>query len=174
MAEEVEINPTIRGDRVIRLEVCGIEWPLKAEIPMEDFLKLAESVRFMAKYVDFKRIGVLKSAAGGAWTREELEAFLRERNRAQQAFLRILAEREEISRDELLKAIREELEDPGYGAKDLAGVVAGINMRINRLGKEHLFTISRKRVGGQLTGFYEVNPKYKGLLLELLQGGTGE
>ena len=174
MAEEVEINPTIRGDRVVRLEVCGVEWPLKAEIPMEDFLKLAESVRFMARYVDLKRIGALKSAAGGAWTREELEAFLRERNRAQRAFLRILAEREKISRDELLKAIREDLKDPAYGAKDLAGVVAGINMRINRLDKEHLFTISRKRVGGQLKGFYEVNPKYRGLLLELLQGSTSE
>ncbi len=170
MGAEVEINPTIRGDRVVRLEVCGVEWPLKMEIPMGDFVKLAESIRFMAKYVDFERVGARRSVGEGPWTREELETFLRERNEAQKAFLRILAEHGEISRDELLEALRDRLGNPGYGAKDLAGIVAGINIRVNRLGKEHLFAISRRRVGGRLVGFYEVNPRYRELILELLPG----
>jgi len=174
MAEEVEINPTIRGDKVVRLEVCGVEWPLKMDIPVEDFIKLTEGIRLVARYVDLTRIGLRGELEEEPWTREELEAFLRERNAAQRAFLTILAEQGEISRDELLKAMREKLGDPGYGAKDLAGMIAGINIRINRLGKEHLFTISRKRMRGKLVGFYKVNPSYKELLLELLSEGIGE
>ena len=174
MAEEVEINPTIRGDKVIRLEVCGVEWPLKTEIPVEDFLKLTESIRLVARYVDLARIGSRGELGGEPWTREELETFLRERNMAQRAFLKILAEHGEILRDELLRAMREHLGDPGYEAKDLAGILAGINIRINRLGKEHLFTIRRKRVKGQLVGVYKVNSRYREVLLELLSGGASE
>jgi len=174
MAEEVEINPTIRGDKVVRLEICGIEWPLKKDIPVEEFLKLTESIRLMAKYVDFKRIGLREGLVKEPWTREELLAFIKERNRAQKVFLKVLAERGEISRDELLDIMRDRLGDPGYGAKDLAGMIAGINIRVNKLGKEHLFTISRRRVGGQLMGFYEINPEYRELLLELLSGEAGE
>ena len=170
MAEEVEINPTIRGDKVVRLEVCGIEWPLRAEIPVEEFLKLAEGIRHLARYVDLARIGRAERAGDRAWSREELRAFLNERSEPQRAFLRILAERGEIRRDELLKAMREALGDPGYGGRDLAGVIAGINIRVNNLGKEHLFTIERRRVGGQLVGIYRVNPRYRGLLSELLAG----
>ncbi|GEM_PF-7068640 len=54
--EEVEISPTIRGDKVVRLVVCGLEWPLRAEIPVEEFLKVAESIRLLARYVDLARV----------------------------------------------------------------------------------------------------------------------
>jgi len=171
--EEVEISPTIRGDKVVRLVVCGLEWPLRAEIPVEEFLKVAESIRLLARYVDLAQVApgpaeAPMARARASWSEEELARFLEERSEAQKAFLRILAERGEVVREEVLQAIRSELGRPDYGGGDLAGLVAGINRRVNSLRKEPLFTIERRRLGGRLAGIYKVNPRYRELLLRLL------
>ena len=170
----MEISPVIREGKVVRLEICGLPWPLKSEIPMEDFLKLVEALHVLAKYVDLARIGEGTGRPGrpSGWTKEELRSFLEERNEAQRAFLKVLAERGEVSRKELLGELRGQLGRPGYSGRDLAGLVAGINRRIGVLGKEPLFSIERRRIGGQLDGVYKVNPKYKDLLLELLAGSS--
>ncbi len=163
----------------MRLEVCGLEWPLRAEIPLDDFVKVLEVIHFLSRYVDFEGMGRLGrggpvARAGSEWSREELEAFLRERNEAQKAFLAILAERGEITRTELLEELRSRLGRRDYSGRDLAGVVAGINRRAASLGKESLFEIERRRVGGKLDGFYRLKDRYRSLLLELLSGGTGK
>ncbi len=168
----MEINPVIRGGKVVRLEVCGREWPLKSEISMEDFLKVMEGIQLLARYVDLGRIGAgpVAPPGGARWSREELEAFLRERSEAQKAFLEVLAERGEITRSELLEELRSKLGKPDYSGKDLAGIIAGINRRIGALGKEQLFEIERRRIGGHLDGIYRVKKAYRDLLLELLSG----
>jgi len=174
---QVEISPVIREGKVVRLEICGLPWPLKSEIPMDDFLKLVEALHLLARYVDLARIGEGAGRPGqpSGWTRGELRAFLEERNEAQKAFLKVLAERGEVTRRELLRELRDQLGKPGYGGKDLAGLVAGINRRIGVLGKEPLFSIERRRIGGRLDGVYKVNPRYRDLLLELLvSSGAGK
>ena len=172
---QVEINPVIRGGKVVRLEVCGREWPLKAEISMEEFLKVMEGIQLLAKYVDLGKIGTgpARPLKGARWSREELRAFLRERNEAQRAFLEVLAEKGEVTRKELLQELRSKLGRPDYSGKDLAGIIAGINRRIGALGKEQLFEIERRRIGGHLDGVYRLKEAYRDLLLELLLG-TGK
>ncbi|HDI01407.1 MAG TPA: hypothetical protein ENF78_03160 [Candidatus Bathyarchaeota archaeon] len=170
---EVEVSPTIRGDKVVRLVVCGVEWPLRAEIPLSEFARIVESIKLLAKYVDFT--GMLGPRAGGGrvpapWTEEELEAFLAERTAGQRAFLELLARKGRVARDEVVRELREALADPSFGSRDLAGLIAGISMRIGNLGKEPLFRVERRRVGGRLMGFYEVSSKYRELLLKLLSG----
>lgn|GEM_PF-6886469 len=73
-----------------------------------------------------------------------------------------MAERGEVVREEVLQAIRSELGRPDYGGGDLAGLVVGINRRVNSLRKEPLFTIERRRLGGRLAGIYKVNPPIQG------------
>ena len=168
----MEVSPVIKGGKVVRLVVCGLPWPLKSEIPVEEFLKLVESIYRLAEYVDLARIG--EGARGGAvgarasWSRAELEAFLRERSEAQREFLRLLAEKGEVSRRELLGELRSRLGRPDYAGKDLAGLVAGINRRISSLGKEPLFSIERRRIEGKIDGIYKINPHYRALLSEVL------
>ena len=170
---EVEVSPTIRGDKVVRLEVCGIVWPLKAEIPVREFASVVESIRLLARYVDFSGLAgsVGRGRTGVPWSKEELADFLDERTEGQKVFLRFLAEKSRVTRDEVLRALREALGRPDFGGRDLAGLVAGINMRIGNLGKEPLFKVERRRMGGRLVGIYEVNPRYRDLLLELLSEG---
>ncbi|HDJ26438.1 MAG TPA: hypothetical protein ENF34_03895 [Candidatus Bathyarchaeota archaeon] len=173
--EEVEVSPTIRGDKVVRLSVCGVEWPLRAEIPLSEFASVVESIRLLARYVDFPSM-VRPRGEGGRistpWSEEELEDFLAERTEGQRIFLRLLAERGRVAREEVLKALREGLGRPDFGGRDLAGLVAGISTRVGNLGKEPLFKVERRRVGGRLMGFYQVNARYRELLLKLLSGAS--
>jgi len=173
--EEVEVNPVIKGDKVVKLVVAGVEWPLKAEVPVQELLKLMDAIRLLARYVDLARVsppGALPGQPGLAslepWTEEELKTFLEERTEEQKAFLRLLAERGVVSREEVVEAIREVLGRPDYSGRDLAGVVAGINRRARTLGKALLFTIERRRVGGRLVGIYRVDPRCRELLTKLL------
>ena len=173
--EEVEVSPVIKGDRVVKLVVAGVEWPLKAEVPVQELLKLMDAIRLLARYVDLARVsppraspGQLERASVEPWTEEELKAFLEERTEEQKVFLRSLAERGVVSREEVVEAMRRELGRPDYSGRDLAGLVAGINRRAHTLGKTPLFTIERRRVGGRLVGIYRVDPRYRELLAKLL------
>jgi len=173
--EEVEVSPVIRGDKVVKLVVAGVEWPLKAEVPVQELLKLMDAIKLLARYVDLARVSLPEAPSGQPglaslepWTEEELKAFLEERTEEQKAFLRLLAEKGVVSREEVVEAMRRELGRPDYSGRDLAGVVAGINRRAHTLGKELLFTIERRRVGGKLVGIYKVDPRYRELLAKLL------
>ena len=171
----MEVSPVIKGDKVVKLVVAGVEWPLKAEVPVQELLKLMDAIKLLARYVDLARVSLPEAPSGQPglaslepWTEEELKAFLEERTEEQKAFLRLLAEKGVVSREEVVEAMRRELGRPDYSGRDLAGVVAGINRRAHTLGKELLFTIERRRVGGRLVGIYKVDPRYREFLAKLL------
>jgi len=165
---EVEVKPVIKNGKVIRLEVNGLEWPLKKSIPVEELLQVMESIKILGEYVDFREMGTIRPALE-SWSEEELFKFLDERNETQKAFLKLLVEEKEILKEDAIRKMKTILNRPDFRGWDLGGALAGMGIRVRKLRKEPLYYIKHIRVGGSATCRYEINPKYKEAIRKWMQ-----
>ncbi|HDM26944.1 MAG TPA: hypothetical protein ENG27_01355 [Candidatus Bathyarchaeota archaeon] len=156
----VEVKPVIKNGKVIRLEVCGMEWPLKKSIPVEDLLKVTESIQTLGEYVDFSGMRSIKPALE-EWQPEEIYKFLEECNEVQRTFLKLLAENGEMTKEQLVDVMKKILNKPDFRGWDLGGALAGMGIRMGRLKKEPLYYIEKRRTGGKVTHYYRINEKYR-------------
>ncbi|RLE68642.1 MAG: hypothetical protein DRJ43_05245, partial [Thermoprotei archaeon] len=92
-----------------------------------------------------------------------------ERSVAQRLFLTLLAEKGIIREEEVLDGLRCNIGSPEYGKREVAVVVASINLNVRKLGKEPLFRIRREITDSGLVRSYELNPKYRDVIRRILR-----
>lgn len=91
--------------------------------------------------------------------------FLDDRNSRQITFFTILSEKGTIERKKLLKEIKQRLAVEKFEGLQLAGTLAGIGIRTNRLGKEPLYLKEWK--GDDV--YYSLAGKYAQIVEEWLE-----
>ena len=99
------------------------------------------------------------------WTEDEICDFLDERNERQITFFEILSEKGEIERNDLLEEMKRLLKVQKFEGLQLAGSLAGIGIRTNRLGKEYLYI---KEWRGEYR-YYRLAEKYAAIIKKWLE-----
>ncbi len=154
------IAPVIQNKAVISLKINEKKIPLKKEMPFAFFTgKFLEAFGIIEEYVDFSIIFEDDNRID-SWSKQELHKFLETLSVTQQEIIKILTIEEAITRDSLVGQLNEQLEDGDVlNNKSLAGIVAGLNRRINRLKKERVFIIH--------SNTYKINENYRKFLKEI-------
>ena len=154
------IAPIIQNKAVISLKINEKKIPLKKEMPIAFFTgKFLEAFDIIEEYVDFSIIFEDDNRIEN-WSKEELHNFLETLSVPQQEIIKILTIKETITRDNLVDQLNEQLDDGKVlNNKSLAGIVAGLNRRINRLKKERFFIIH--------SNTYKINKTYRKFLKEI-------
>lgn len=154
------IAPVIQNKAVISLKINEKKIPLKKEMPIAFFTgKFLEAFGIIEEYVDFSIIFEDDNRIE-SWSKEELHKFLETLSIPQQEIIKILTIEEAITRDSLVSQLNEQLDDGEVlNNKSLAGIVAGLNRRINRLKKEKIFIIH--------SNTYKINETYRIFLKEI-------
>lgn len=157
------IKPTIEEGKVTKIEIGNVQLPLKKNISFEELPKVVEKLEYLSQFIDFSKTGEVK-VPRTEWTKEEAFDFLNNRNQRQITFFRILAEKGEIRRKDLIKEMKNRLNDPKFRGLILAGILAGIGIRTNRLNKEYLYEQNWKTDGW----YYKLNEKYATIIEQWL------
>jgi len=165
--EDTGIRPVIRDEKLVGLVICGLSWPLRTPIPVEKAKRLLEAASLVAEFLDMERLRTASSRK--EWNESELACFLAERSVAQRLFLTLLAEKGIIREEEVLDGLRCNIGSPEYGKREVAVVVASINLNVRKLGKEPLFRIRREITDSGLVRSYELNPKYRDVIRRILR-----
>ena len=154
------IAPIIQNKAVTSLKINKKKIPLKKEMPIAFFTgKFLEAFGIIEEYVDFSIIFEDDNRIEN-WSKEELQKFLETISVPQQEIIKILTIEEAITRDNLVDQLNEQLDNGEVlNNKSLAGIVAGLNRRINRLKKERFFIIH--------SNTYKINETYRKFLKEI-------
>ena len=154
------IAPVIQNKAVISLKINEKKIPLKKEMPIAFFTgKFLEAFGIIEEYVDFSIIFEDDNRIE-SWSKEELHKFLETLSVPQQEIIKILTKEGAITRDNLVGQLNEKRDDGEVlNNKSLAGIVAGLNRRINRLKKERFFIIH--------SNTYTINKTYRIFLKEI-------
>lgn len=151
------IAPIILNKMVISLRINDKKIPLKKKMPVTYFTgDFLESFSNIEEYIDFS-ILFNNNIEIEDWSEEELRDFMETLSEQQQEIIKIITKENKISRDNLVnKLINHFNNAETFNNKTLAGVVAGMNRRVNRLRKEKFFIIRLDT--------YKINEKYRELL----------
>lgn len=154
------IAPVIQNNTVISLRINEKKIPLKKEMPIALFTgKFLGAFSIIEEYVDFSMIFEDDNRIEN-WNKEELYKFLETLSVSQQEIIKILAREQTITRDNLVIQLNEKIDDGEVlNNKSLAGIVAGMNRRINQLKKEKFFII--------YSNTYKINETYRKFLKEI-------
>ena len=155
-----KIEPIIENKEVVSLKINNRDIPLKKPMPISYFsTKFLDSFSVIEEYFDISSIYENEPQIS-SWNKSELKDFLLTLTETQYQILNILTEVKQVSREELIGKINAlNLEDP-IDNKKLAGIVAGLNRRINRIKHEKFFVI--------ISDTYKINEEYSMILEELL------
>ena len=125
--------------------------------------KIIEAIEYLKQYIDFSSIEGEKILRN-AWNKEELINFLNRRNENQITFFKILVDSGEISRKNLINEMANRLNIEDFSGLSLAGILAGIGIRTNRLKKEKLY----KKLHKIDDTYYTLDDKYANTIEEWL------
>ncbi len=155
-----KVAPVFQNKSVISLKINEKKIPLKKEMPITFFTsKFLEAFSIIEEYVDFSIIFEDDNRIEN-WSKGELHNFLETLSEAQQEIIKIITKEETITRDNLVEQLNEQLDNEEFlNNKSLAGIVAGLNSRINRLKKEKFFNIHSNN--------YKINETYTKFLKEI-------
>jgi len=160
----MKVVPHIEGSEIVKLEVDGVVLSLTQNIPLSELSKVLEYLSFLGEYIDFTEV-LEEEEELEEWTEDEISDFLNERNSRQITFFEILSEKGEIERDDLLEEMKRRLKVQEFRGLQLAGSLAGIGIRTNRLGKEYLYV---KEWRGDYR-YYRLAEKYAAIIKEWLE-----
>lgn len=160
----MKIVPHIQENEIVKLEVEGRTFSLKGNIPLEELQKIMDHFNYLEKFIDFSIIEKEKPKLE-EWTKEEIFNFLDDRNTNQITFFNILYDKGKIGREKVLEEMKKKLDVQKFKGLQLAGILAGIGIRTNRLRKEHLYVKEEKREGD----YYFLNGKYAGVVEEWIE-----
>jgi len=165
MATEIKI--VTRGGRIVSIIAYGLRWPLKKQVSPEDLKELCEALRLLSEYIDLNRVS--EGARLKPWSDEKLRLFLQEMSELQRALLRVLAERGELSAEDLLRELLQIIDIAQLDRRLLTGALADINRRACLSGREPLIHLERMWVDERLTNVFKLNPHYREIILEFLE-----
>ena len=165
MATEIKI--VTRGGRIVSIIAYGLRWPLKKQVSPEDLKELCEALRLLSEYIDLDRVS--EGARLKPWSDEKLRLFLQEMSELQRALLRVLAERGELSAEDLLRELIQIRDIAQLDRRMLTGALADINRRARLSGREPLIHLERMWVDERLTNVFKLNPHYREIILEFLE-----
>lgn len=156
-----KIEPIIQNKEIVSLKVNNKKIPLKKPMPLSFFSgEFLNSIEKIEEYIDFSNLFEDNDTID-EWEKADLEEFLPSLNRAQIIILKILSDQKEISRHDLVISFNKNTKtDREIDNKSLAGIVAGLNRRINSLKKEKLFSI--------YSDLYKLDEKYLPLIEDIL------
>lgn len=164
----MSVKPHIEGDTVTKIEVAGkIIRARNRGFPLTDLPEVVGALNIIQMYLDLESIGEAEEEVN-EWTREEIFEFLDERNSRQILFFRILSERPEIDRENLVREIGRRLNRASYTGRNLAGTLAGIGIRTNALGKEPLYEKKSREEEDEWKYHYWLTPSYEPIINEWL------
>lgn len=165
MNEEIledKIEPIIQNNKIISLKINTITIPLRKSILFSEFSsKFLDAFNILSKYIDLSDLFSNEEKIE-EWTEKELKKFLASISEKQALIIKILSDEKQINRDDLIEKINEN--GMQIDTKKLAGIVAGLNRRINQLSKEKLFSINRNR--------YILNMNYRDRIKNILFEGV--
>lgn len=156
-----KIAPIIQQKEIISIKINDKMIPLKKSMPFDFFSKeFLDAFSVIEEFIDFSKIFKDEKSIEN-WEKEELEQFYNIMSIEQQEIIKILVKEKEITRKNLVKELKIRLKDSDdFNNKTLAGIVAGLNRRINSSNREKLFYINSK--------YYRINKKYINYLSENL------
>ena len=166
--EKMSIKPHIEGNRVKRIEIGETVIPAMGEgLPIEQLADVIQALNTLVEHFDFNAL-ISTDDQLEEWTRDEIWEFLDERNIRQILFLRLVSSSEEYERYELIERMSELLEIPEYSGKQLAGSLAGIGIRTNKLGKDALYRSDWREDSEGWSAYYSITEKYRAVISEWL------
>lgn len=165
----MSIKPYIDGDVVRKIEIGGKIIPARNQgINLSDLPQVVQALNLLIEHLDFEAIGEAEEEAE-EWSRDEIFDFLEDRNSRQIMFFRILSENEEIDRERLVQTMAQKLERRDFGGRSLAGILAGIGIRTNSLGKEPLYEKDWQEDEGEWVCYYKLSASYTPIIREWLE-----
>lgn len=163
------IIPTFNdiNKKVIGINVANLEIPFTREITFKEFIdNYYDHIRITFEIIDLlKASGELRSE----WNHEELKEFVQESNDLQLVVLNTLSMNKTLTREEILKVIRQvDNNNKHFSARQLGPQIGGIRSRVKNLKKEELIRVDSKNQS------YSLNESYREIIKGLLNDALKE
>jgi hypothetical protein len=173
MSKKTYVKPVIQDGQIISIEIQDVSLPIKGSLSLNELPQLVDAVEKFFKYVDIERFGeaLTREEELKEWDDENLRKFVTTQLRdSQSVALEILAESDEVTREQFLDRMKKRLGDEKFRGWSLGGLLAGITMKSKSWGYESPYVSDWKTVGSEWRCFYNLTREtYRPIIREALK-----
>ena len=152
--------------QVIGINVANVEIPFKKAISFKEFIDTFwDHIRNSFEILDVSKIS---GDFRNEWSAEELKELVEESNEEQMIILNALCMNKTLTREQILKVIRQvNSRHKNYSARQLGPQIGGIRIRVKNMKKEELISVNSKNQS------YTLNETYRKMIKEFVRVAAG-